>query len=265
MTCQFLGVLKVMANGFPEGSFRIVNKATGACIASGYGGETEGLQEAKTARGETGVLKYSHTNDRLFVVHDKVRNTAGELWYFDSHADSWGRRVNLLYNNVIDARSRWVLGASVQSEEVGDKYFSKDVEAFIKLLPVLDEQLLAYFRSDDGCALIGLLRGFIKFNNDVESDKSFNGSGVDNRLDVFIACYSIRTFAFKVKENNLLKIFSELVYPLIGAENKLYNLIQGEFFKYLSFSEMGLRSNLGGISEEQIPESWSGSGGQLRC
>lgn len=50
-----------MANGFPEGNFRIVNQATGACIASQYGGETEGRQAAVTARGETGVLEYSHT------------------------------------------------------------------------------------------------------------------------------------------------------------------------------------------------------------
>ncbi len=120
-----------MANGFPEGNFRIVNKETGACIASAYGGQTHGLQDAVTARGETGKLPYSHTNDRLFTVHDKVKNIEEELWFFDSHADSWGRRVNMLYNKVKDIRSRWVLGARVETNAIAYKLFDKDLEHFL--------------------------------------------------------------------------------------------------------------------------------------
>lgn len=75
-----------MANGFPGGNFRIVNKETGACIASAYGGQTHGLQDAVSSLGETGKIAYSHTADRQFTVHDKVKNIDEELWYFDRWA-----------------------------------------------------------------------------------------------------------------------------------------------------------------------------------
>lgn len=123
----------IMANGFPGGNFRIVNKETGACIASAYGGQTHGLQDAVTARGETGVLPYSHTNDRLFTVHDKVKNIDEELWYFDSRVYNGGHRENKLYNKVKDIRSNWVLGARVETNAIAYKLLDKDLENFLSL------------------------------------------------------------------------------------------------------------------------------------
>ncbi|QNX87672.1 hypothetical protein [Acinetobacter seifertii] len=154
-----------MANGFPGGNFRIVNKETGACIASAYGGQTHGLQDAVSSLGETGKIAYSHTNDRLFTVHDKVKNIDEELWYFDSREYRSGRE-NKLYNKVKDIRSNWVLGAYVKTKVIGFKLKDHDLEHFISLLPQQDEQTLAHLRTNDGLDIIRLLETFIDINGE---------------------------------------------------------------------------------------------------
>ncbi|PTV53696.1 hypothetical protein [Acinetobacter seifertii] len=193
-----------MANGFPEGNFRIVNKETGACIASAYGGQTHGLQDAVTARGETGKLPYSHTNDRLFTVHDKVKNIDEELWFFDSHADSWGRRVNMLYNKVKDIRSRWVLGARVETNAIAYKLFDKDLEHFLSLLPTQDEETLAHLKTSDCLDIVHLLETFI-YSNGEETIKSelvgkLDETKLNDFLDAVLAHESIRRIEHKFHE-----------------------------------------------------------------
>jgi len=175
-----------MANGFPEGNFRIVNKATGACISSLYGGQTHGVQDAVTARGETGKLAYSHTNDRLFTVHDKVKNIDEELWYFDSHADGWGRRVNMLYNKVKDIRSRWVLGASVETNAIAYKLLDKDLEHFLSLLPKQDEETLAHLKTSDCLDIVGLLETFIHSNGEENIKSELIGKLDETKLNEYL-------------------------------------------------------------------------------
>ncbi|WP_284115818.1 hypothetical protein [Acinetobacter pittii] len=175
-----------MANGFPGGNFRIVNKETGACIASAYGGQTSGLQDAVSSLGETGVVEYSHTNDRLFTVHDKVKNIEEELWYFDS---------NMLYNKVTDIRSSWVLGAyGVELKPVGYKLLDKDLENFISLLPEQDKETLDHLRTDDNVDIIGLLKDFIRFNGEVKIRTELVGKldnqKFDDYLNIAIAYHS---------------------------------------------------------------------------
>lgn len=193
-----------MANGFPEGNFRIVNKETGACISSLYGGQTHGVQDAVTARGETGKLAYSHTNDREFTVHDKVKNIDEELWYFDSSADSWGHRVNMLYNKVKDIRSRWVLGAHVKTNAVAYKLLDKDLEHFLSLLPKQDEETLAYLQTSEGLDIVRLLKTFIHSNGE-ETIKSeligkLDETKLNDSLNTVLAHNSIRSIEHKFHE-----------------------------------------------------------------
>lgn len=175
-----------MANGFPEGNFRIVNKETGACISSLYGGQTHGLQDAVTARGETGKLAYSHTNDRLFTVHDKVKNIDEELWYFDSHADGWGRRVNMLYNKVKDIRSSWALGARVETDAIAYKLLDKDLEHFLSLLPKQDEETLAHLKTSDCLDIVGLLETFIHSNGEENIKSELIGKLDETKLNEYL-------------------------------------------------------------------------------
>lgn len=193
-----------MANGFPEGNFRIINKETGACISSLYGGQTHGLQDAVTARGETGVLPYSHTNDREFTVHDKVKNIEEELWYFDSHADGWGRRVNMLYNKVTDIRSSWALGARVETDAIAYKLLDKDLENFLNLLPKQDEETLAHLKTSDCLDIVGLLETFIHSNGE-ETIKSeligkLDETKLNEYLNAVLAHESIRRIEQKFHE-----------------------------------------------------------------
>jgi len=186
-----------MANGFPGGNFRIVNKETGACISSLYGGQTHGLQDAVTARGETGVLSYSHTNDRQFTVHDKVKNIEEELWYFDSSADSWGYKRNMLYNKVKDIRSSWVLGAHVKTNAIAYKLFDKDLEHFLSLLPKQDEETLAHLKTSDGLDIVRLLKTFIHSQGE-ETIKSeligkLDETKLNDSLNTVLAHNSIRS------------------------------------------------------------------------
>ncbi|CAI3132117.1 hypothetical protein MWMV17_MWMV17_01660 [Acinetobacter calcoaceticus] len=175
-----------MANGFPEGNFRIINKETGACISSLYGGQTHGLQDAVTARGETGVLPYSHTNDREFTVHDKVKNIEEELWYFDSHADGWGRRVNMLYNKVTDIRSSWALGARVETDAIAYKLLYKDLENFLNLLPKQDEETLAHLKTSDCLDIVGLLETFIHSNGEENIKSELVGKLDETKLNEYL-------------------------------------------------------------------------------
>ncbi|EOQ74695.1 hypothetical protein [Acinetobacter lactucae] len=193
-----------MANGFPGGNFRIINKETGACISSLYGGQTHGLQDAVTARGETGVLPYSHTNDRQFTVHDKVKNIEEELWYFDSHADSWGRRVNMLYNKVTDIRSSWALGARVETDAIAYKLLDNDLEHFLNLLPKQDEETLAHLKTTDCLGIVGLLETFIHSNGEENIKSELIGKLDETKLNEYLnavlAHESIRRIEYKFHE-----------------------------------------------------------------
>lgn len=193
----------IMANGFPGGNFRIVNKETGACIASAYGGQTHGLQDAVTARGETGQLAYSHTNDRLFTVHDKVKNIEEELWYFDSQ-DYRSGRENKLYNKVKDIRSSWVLGAHVETDAIAYKLFDKDLEHFLSLLPKQDEETLAHLKTSDCLDIVHLLQTFI-YSNGEETIKSelvgkLDETKLNEYLNAVLAHESIRRIEQKFHE-----------------------------------------------------------------
>lgn len=192
-----------MANGFPGGNFRIVNKETGACIASAYGGQTHGLQDAVSSLGETGKIAYSHTNDRLFTVHDKVKNIEEELWYFDSR-DYRSGRENKLYNKVKDIRSSWVLGAYVKTDAIAYKLLDKDLEHFLTLLPKQDEETLAHLRTSDCLDIVSLLDTFIDSNGE-ETIKSelvgkLDETKLNDFLDAVLAHESIRRIEQKFHE-----------------------------------------------------------------
>ncbi|MDS7967511.1 hypothetical protein RMB12_10840 [Acinetobacter sp. V117_2] len=175
-----------MSNGFPGGNFRIVNKETGACIASAYGGQTHGLQDGVSSLGETGKIAYSHTNDRLFTVHDKVKNIDEEIWYFDSHADGWGRRVNMLYNKVTDIRSSWALGARVETDAITYKLLDNDLEHFLNLLPKQDEETLAHLKTSDCLDIVGLLETFIHSNGEENIKSELIGKLDETKLNEYL-------------------------------------------------------------------------------
>jgi hypothetical protein len=211
-----------MANGFPTGNFRIVNKETGACISSLHGGQTHGMQDAVTARGETGKLPYSHTNDRKFTVHDKVKNIEEELWYFDSHEYRSGRE-NKLFNKVKDIRSSWVLGAHVKTEVIGSKLKDHDLEHFVSLLPKQDEETLAHLRTNDCLDIIRLLEKFIDINGE-ETIKSELVGKLDNKkfdeyLNPVLAHASIRSIEQKFDE------YAELDLNIPELDEQLYKII----------------------------------------
>lgn len=192
-----------MANGFPGGNFRIVNKETGACIASAYGEQTHGLQDAVSSLGETGKIAYSHTNDRLFTVHDKVKNIEEELWYFDSR-DYRSGRENKLYNKVTDIRSSWVLGAYVKTDAIAYKLLDKDLEHFLTLLPKQDEETLVHLRTSDCLDIVSLLDTFIDSNGE-ETIKSelvgkLDETKLNDFLDAVLAHESIRRIEQKFHE-----------------------------------------------------------------
>ncbi|MDH2540084.1 hypothetical protein QDR66_06055 [Acinetobacter baumannii] len=174
-----------MANGFPSGDFRIVNKETGACIASAYGGQTHGLQDAVSSLGETGKIAYSHTNDRLFTVHDKVKNIEEELWYFDSR-DYRSGRENKLYNKVKDIRSNWVLGARVETNAIAYKLLDKDLENFLSLLPKQDEETLAHLKTSDCLDIVGLLETFILSNGEETIKSELVGKLDETKLNEYL-------------------------------------------------------------------------------
>ncbi|MDP9805169.1 hypothetical protein [Acinetobacter calcoaceticus] len=191
-----------MANGFPTGNFRIVNKETGACISSLYGGQTDGVHTV-SRRGETGKLPYSHTNDRKFTVHDKVKNIDEELWYFDSHEYRSGRE-NKLFNKVKDIRSSWVLGAYVKTKVIGWKLKDKDLEHFISLLPKQDEETLAHLKTNACLDIVRLLETFIDINGEETIKSELVGKLDETKLNDFLnpvlAHESIRSIERKFYE-----------------------------------------------------------------
>lgn len=191
-----------MANGFPTGNFRIVNKETGACISSLYGGQTDGVHTV-TRRGETGHFAYSHTNDRKFTVHDKVKNIDEELWYFESHEYRSGRE-NKLFNKVKDIRSSWVLGAYVKTKVIGSKLKDHDLEHFVSLLPKQDEETLAHLRTNDGLNIVRLLEKFIDINGEETIKSELVGKLDETKLNDFLnpvlAHESIRSIERKFYE-----------------------------------------------------------------
>lgn len=155
-----------MANGFPAGSFRIINKATGTCIASQYFEQTDNVQNEVIAPSETRFLPFSYTNDRLLTVHDKVKNI----------------------------RTCWVLIASV-SAEATDKLLDKDLETFLELLPTLDEETQTHLRSSNCLDIVRLLQIFIDINGK-ETIKSeyidkFGDDKLNNSINIALAYKSL--------------------------------------------------------------------------
>lgn len=201
-----------MANGFPGGNFRIVNKKTGACIASAYGGQTSGMQDAVTARGETGQLAYSHTNDREFTVHDKVKNIDEELWYFDSRVYNGGHRENKLYNKVKDIRSNWVLGAHVETDAIAYKLLDKDLEHFLSLLPKQDEETLAHLRSSDCLDIVGLLQSFIRSNGEENIKSELVGKLDETKLNEYLNAVLAHESIRRIEQ----KFYEYADSPLLG-------------------------------------------------
>lgn len=191
-----------MANGFPTGNFRIVNKETGACISSLYGGQTDGVHTV-SRRGETGHFAYSHTNDRKFTVHDKVKNIDEELWYFDSHEYRSGRE-NKLFNKVKDIRSSWVLGAYVKTKVIGWKLKDHDLEHFVSLLPKQDEETLAHLKTNACLDIVRLLETFIDINGEETIKSELVGKLDETKLNDFLnpvlAHESIRSIERKFYE-----------------------------------------------------------------
>ncbi|MEB7640451.1 hypothetical protein VXQ47_03330 [Acinetobacter pittii] len=234
-----------MANGFPNGNFRIVNKETGACIASAYGGQSHGV-ETVSRRGQTAEFKYSHTNDRLFMVHDKVKNIDEELWYFDSHVYI-GRRENKLFNKVSDIRSNWVLGAIVNTRPIEYKLRDHDLENFLSLLPKQDEETLAHLRTSDCLDIIELLKTLLSkliYTNSEETIQSeLLGKLDDKKFDDYLNNTLVDDLVEKSRygfEEDLSFRFgyydsahlSEKLYKIFVASSKLDILNQQSYSSY---------------------------------
>ncbi len=174
-----------MANGFPGGNFRIVNKETGACIASAYGGQTRGVHTV-SRRGETANFEYFHTNDRLFTVHDKVKNIDEELWYFARSPNPYRHDPEMLYNKVKDIRSHWVLGAYVKTKVIGFKLYDKDLEHFLSLLPKQDEETLAHLKTNNNLDIVRLLKTFIEINGEETIKSELVGKLDDKKFEEYL-------------------------------------------------------------------------------
>lgn len=134
-----------MANGFPEGNFRLINKDSGHCLASFYGGQSYGSQDAyDRLTGEKGSIAYSHTNDRIFGIRSEPQGEDIELWWFDSSKDNWGNPRNNLYNLIKDIRSRWVL----QPDE-GQSYSPQRVQPSVKDFLDPETDLIEIFETQE--------------------------------------------------------------------------------------------------------------------
>lgn len=221
-----------MANGFPGGNFRIVNKETGACIASAYGGQTHGLQDAVSSLGETGKIAYSHTNDRLFTVHDKVKNIDEELWYFARSPNPYRHDPEMLYNKVKDIRSHWVLGAYVKTKVIGFKLYDKDLEHFISLLPNQDEETLAHLRTNDSLDITDLLSDFIHINGEETIKSELVGKLDETKLDEYLnpvlahkSILSIEQKFYKLASSPWLKLNIPGFQGIPELDEQLYKII----------------------------------------
>jgi len=214
-----------MANGFPKGNFRIVNKGTGACIASVYGGH-DGY----------------NTADREFKVHDTVKNTDEEIWHFDSRSGYRGQE-NRLYNEVRDLRGRWALCARVGGKVTGYKLRDHDVENFISLLPKQDEETLAHLKTNDCLDITRLLKSFILSNGE-ETIKSelvgkLDETKLNDSLNTALAYNSISSieatfhkymkFPLKFNMSNLENPLGAVLYKIIFASVQLDVLDQKDW------------------------------------
>ncbi|MFA2971106.1 hypothetical protein [Acinetobacter pittii] len=271
-----------MANGFPNGNFRIVNKETGACIASAYGGQTHGVEKV-SKRGQTAEFKYSHTNNRLFTVHDKVKNIDEELWYFES-SDGLRGRENKLYNKVADIRATWVLGAIVDTNSKGLKLRDHDLENFLSLLPKQDEETLAHLRTSDCLDIIELLKTllnkFIYINSEETIQSEILGKLDDEKFDDYLnnslvdelvkksrygliekPRYGFLTASrARFRDYNDFPNLSEKLYKIFVASSKLDILNQQSYSSYpvefrLRLSQQNIITLLEKLKKERLWES----------
>lgn len=221
-----------MANGFPGGNFRIVNKETGACIASAYGGQTHGLQDGVSSLGETGKIAYSHTADREFTVHDKVKNIEEELWYFARSPNPYSHDPEMLYNKVKDIRSSWVLGAYVKTKVIGFKLNDKNLENFLSLLPKQDEETLAHLRTNDGLDIVRLLQSFININGEETIKSELVGKLDETKLNEYLnpvlahkSILSIEQKFYKLASSPWLKLNIPGFKGIPELDEQLYKII----------------------------------------
>ncbi|TGU87831.1 hypothetical protein [Acinetobacter pittii] len=261
-----------MANGFPGGNFRIVNKETGACIASAYGGQTRGVHTV-SRRGETANFEYFHTNDRLFTVHDKVKNVDEELWYFDSHVYI-GRQENKLFNKVSDIRSNWVLGAIVSTIPIEYKLRDRDLENFLSLLPQQDEETLAHLRTSDCLDIIELLKTLLNkliyTNSEEKIQSELLGKLDDKKFDEYLNNTLVNDLVQRRRygfEEDLSFRFgyydsahlSEKLYKIFVASSKLDILNQQSYSSYpvefrLRLSQQNIITLLEKLKKEHFME-----------
>jgi len=238
-----------MTNEFPEGNFRIVNKATGVCIASAYGGHDG-----------------NNTSDRKFTIHDTVKNTDEEIWHFDSRSGRSGQE-NRLFNKVVDHRASWVLCANVGAEENGSKLRDHDVENFISLLPKQDEPTLAHLKTNDCLDITRLLKSFIRSNGE-ETIKSelvgkLDETKLNDCLNTALAYNSISSIevtsqeqinlALELNMSNLEDPLIALLYQVIVAALKLDSLSLPADFK-LNLSHEDMNTFLKNTKKECLEE-----------
>lgn len=107
-----------MANGFPEGNFRIINDGTGDRLYVQYGGTTEGNMTGTDKRtGKSDNISFSHTNDPVFKV-----GTPGQSdydgWRFNITTGQCNRLDHYLMTEYKDTRSHFALALSKGTESV---------------------------------------------------------------------------------------------------------------------------------------------------
>jgi len=240
-----------MANGFPTGNFRIVNKGTGACIASAYGGH-DGY----------------NTADREFKVHDKVKNIEEEIWHFDSRSGRRGQE-NRLFNEVKDLRGHWALCARVGAEAIDYKLRDHDVENFISLLPKQDEETLAHLKTNDCLDITHLLKSFIRSNGE-ETIKSELVSKLDetklnDSLNTALAYNSISSieatfqqyadFALELNMGDLENPLGVPLYKIIFASVQLEILDQKDWESHSVFRLYFHHQNINDLLEKLKKEN----------
>lgn len=107
-----------MANGFPDGDFRIINAGTGDRLFVRYGGVSKGMQKGvDKLTGETGYIEYSHTNDPFFEFGTPDKKDY-DLWWFSTIEDPWHRPDHYLMTSYKDIRSRFALTMMYREKEV---------------------------------------------------------------------------------------------------------------------------------------------------
>ncbi|MDQ0785376.1 hypothetical protein [Streptomyces sp. B3I8] len=100
-----------MGYGFPTAKFfRIINRQTGVCLSAASGGTTY-VDASHMAGGGS----YSHTNDQHLAV-GPVKNTRGEVWFFDDRERRSFDEAWCLVNANRDIRSAYTLHAGPRNE-----------------------------------------------------------------------------------------------------------------------------------------------------